>query len=103
MVGCTGGAPDGRNQVRVVTWHSVHLPAGLEPVTVTRVGDRLLVGAATQHASSVPRLLLLGSGDRWTTVPLTPRSYYAHRARWKSVISNGHRIYAGAGVGRGTR
>jgi hypothetical protein len=94
MAGCTGGAPDGRNQVPAVTWQSVHLPAGLEPVTVTRVGDRLLVGAATQHASSVPRLLLLGSGDRWTTVPLTPRSYYAHRARWKSVISNGHRIYA---------
>jgi hypothetical protein len=93
LAGCTGGAPDGR-QVRPVTWHSVHLPAGLEPVTATRLGDGLLVGAATQRPSSVPRLLLLGSGDSWSMVPLTPRSYYARRARWKSVITDGHRIYA---------
>ena len=107
LAGCTGGAPDGRNQVRPVTWHSVHLPEGLQPVTVTRLGDRLLVGAATLRASSVPRLLL-GSGDSWRMVPLTPKSYYAQRARWKAVITDGHRIYAvgqasgGAHGGRAT-
>jgi hypothetical protein len=94
LTGCTTGAPDGRNQARTVAWHRVHLPAGLAPLTVTRLGHGLLVGAAAQHASSVPRLLLLGHGDGWSRVPLTPTSYYAHRARWKSVITAGHRIYA---------
>jgi hypothetical protein len=67
LAGLHRRAPDGR-QVRPVTWHSVHLPAELEPVTATR-RVRLLLGAATQHASSVPRLLLLGSGDSRTSTP----------------------------------
>lgn len=76
-----------------MSWERVRLPGDLTPLTLTPMGDRLLVGARVESAQPAPKLLLLDHGD-WSAVPLRPDSFYADRARWRSVVTDGHRIFA---------
>jgi len=77
-------------------WTEVELPGDVSPVTLTELPDGLLVGARDEGAVAgrmAPRLLRL-RGDAWRGVPLEPRSYYARLARWRSVVSDGRRVFA---------
>ncbi len=74
-------------------WERVQLPGDVTPVSLTPMGDGLLVGARDEHAHVAPRLLVLADA-RWTSVPLRPKSYYAYRARWRTVIADGNDIFA---------
>lgn len=76
-----------------MVWHRVRLPGDVTPVTVAAMGDNLLVGARDEHAHVAPELLLLGDAG-WRSVPLSPESYYAYRARWRTVATDGRSIYA---------
>jgi hypothetical protein len=85
-------------------WTTVALPAGMEPKTLTTMGDRLLVGAleagATPDTPS-PALLTIGADGTQTPVPLAPQSPYAPVARWYSVATDGTRIIAIGGANGG--
>lgn len=93
LAGCTSSDSAGEAPPQPMSWQRLHLPGGLTPVTLTPMGDRLLVGARVEAAQPEAKLLLLDHGD-WTGVPLRPDSYYASRARWRSVVTDGHRIFA---------
>ncbi len=93
LSGCSSGEVSSRSPVDPMSWERVRLPAGLTPVTVTRMGHKLLVGARDESARLAPQLLLLDHGA-WSSVPLQPKSYYAYRARWRSVITDGRQIFA---------
>lgn len=76
-----------------MSWQRVDLPGDLTPVTLTQMGDKLLVGARNESAHLAPRLLVLDH-EHWSQVRLRPDSYYAYCARWRSVVTDGHRIFA---------
>ena len=78
----------------VLSWSVVTLPMGVEPRTLTAIGDRLLVGGLAAGTPPVPRMLTLDSAGAASAVPLTPHSGYAFEARWQSVASDGTRIIA---------
>ena len=87
-----------------LTWSTVSLPAGMEPKTLTTMGDRLLVGALkagdTPETPS-PAMLTIGADGGQTPIPLTPQSPYAPLARWYSVATDGTRIIAIGGANGG--
>lgn len=101
--GATTTAAPADNGPRL-TWTTVALPAGMEPKTLTTMGDRLLVGAlkagATPETPS-PAMLLVDASGAQTPVPLTPQSPYAPVARWYSVATDGTRIIAIGGANGG--
>jgi len=109
---CTSGDPsDGATTARPVaasgpqlTWTPVALPAGMEPKTLTTMGDRLLVGALkagdTPDTPS-PAMLTVSADGAQTPIPLTPQSPYAPLARWYSVATDGTRIIAIGGANGG--
>jgi hypothetical protein len=80
-----------------LTWSVVPLP-GVEPLTLTAIGDGLLVGALVPGAQPRPRMLMLDSVGKVTEVPLRPHSSYAVEARWVSVVSDGARVIAIGGA-----
>src|SRR5690349_13418878 len=87
-----------------LTWTTVPLPAGMEPRTLTAMGDRLLVGALkagdTPDTPS-PAMLTIGADGGQRPIPLTPQSPYAPLARWYSVATDGTRIIAIGGANGG--
>jgi hypothetical protein len=87
-----------------LTWTTVALPTGMEPKTLTTMGDRLLVGALkagdTPDTPS-PAMLTIGADGAQTPIPLTPQSPYAPLARWYSVATDGTRIIAIGGANGG--
>jgi len=97
LLGCTPAAgPTPSDSPRPVAWTEVALPGHVAPVTLTSLPDGLLVGARDEHAAEgriAPRLLLR-RGDAWTVVPLEPETFYARLARWRSVVSDGRRVFA---------
>ena len=87
-----------------LAWSAVQLPAGVEPKTLTTMGDRLLVGglkAGDTPETPSPVMLILDAGDISQSVPLTPKSPYAPIARWYSVATDGTRIVAIGGANGG--
>jgi hypothetical protein len=78
----------------VLSWSVVPLPTGVEPLTLTAMGDRLLVGGLVAGVPPAPRMLVLDSAGTASEVPLTPHSGYAFEARWQSVASDGSRVIA---------
>ena len=93
LAGCSSH-DDSSDATKPVTWSRVSLPGGATPVTLTAMGDGLLVGARDESARVAPRLLVLGGGGDWTPVPLHPHTFYAFRAQFRSVLTDGRRIYA---------
>lgn len=94
LAGCSStSVAAGDSTLQPMTWHRVRLPGGVTPVTVQPMGEDLLVGARNETAQLAPQLLLLSDGG-WRSIPLKPQSYYASRARWRTVVTDGHRIYA---------
>jgi hypothetical protein len=87
-----------------LSWATVTLPAGVEPRTLTTMGDRLLVGGlragATPDTPS-PTMLTIDAAGTLTPVPLNPQSPYAPLARWYSVATDGTRIVAIGGANGG--
>ena len=68
-----------------LSWSVVSLPAGVEPRTLTTMGDRLLVGglkAGDTPETPSPAMLTVDSAGTQTRVPLNPLSPYAPVARW---------------------
>jgi hypothetical protein len=87
-----------------LAWSPVELPTGVEPKTLTTMGDRLLVGglkAGDSPDTPSPVLLVLDSGDVSQSIPLTPKSPYAPIARWYSVVTDGTRIVGIGGANGG--
>jgi hypothetical protein len=78
----------------VLSWSVAPLPTGVEPRTLTAMGDRLLVGGLAAGTPPSPRMLTLDSAGTASEVPLTPHSGYAFEARWRSVASDGTRVIA---------
>lgn len=75
-------------------WSAVTLPHGTEPLTLTVMGARLLVGARSAGTTTAPRMLTLDPAGTVREVPLTAHSGYAFEARWQSVASDGTRVIA---------
>ena len=63
-------------------WSRVALPPGVQPVTLTAAGTRLLVGGRAATARVKPRLLLVEPDGSGNEIPLTPHSAYAPEATW---------------------
>ena len=87
-----------------LAWSAVELPTGVEPKTLTTMGDRLLVGglkAGDTPETPSPVMLVLDAGDILESVPLMPKSPYAPIARWYSVVTDGTRIVAIGGANGG--
>jgi hypothetical protein len=78
----------------VLSWSVVALPTGVQPRTLTTIGDRLLVGGLAAGTPPAPRMLTLDSAGTASEVPLTGHSAYAFEARWQSVASDGTRVIA---------
>jgi hypothetical protein len=78
----------------MLSWSVVPLPTGVQPLTLTAMGDRLLVAGLAAGKPPAPRMLMLDSAGTVSEVPLTPRSGYAFGARWQSVASDGTRVIA---------
>jgi hypothetical protein len=93
LAGCDSDSGAETPDPPVLSWSRVDLPGQVTPVTLTRMGQALLVGARDEKAHLAPRLLVLDGGD-WRTIPLRPHTYYSYRAHWRSVITDGRRIYA---------
>jgi hypothetical protein len=96
-------APPGRTGPPLA-WSAVELPTGVEPKTLTTMGDRLLVGglkAGDTPETPSPVMLVLDAGDILKSVPLMPKSPYAPIARWYSVVTDGTRIVAIGGANGG--
>jgi hypothetical protein len=101
MAGCTavGGTGTSTSTATggpgpVLSWSVVRLPTGVQPLTLTALGDRLLVGGLAAGTPPSPRMLTLDSAGTASEVPLTPRSGYAFQARWQSVVSDGTHVIA---------
>ena len=77
-----------------LSWSVVRLPTGVQPLTLTAMGDRLLVGGQTTGTPPGPRMLILNAAGTARQVPLTAHSGYAFEARWQSVAWDGTRIIA---------
>jgi hypothetical protein len=77
----------------MLSWSRVTLPGHVTPLTLTRMGGGLLVGARSESAHLAPRLLVLDQSG-WSEIPLEPHTYYSYRAHWRSVITDGTHIYA---------
>ncbi len=87
-----------------LSWTAVALPTGVEPKTLTTLGDRLLVGglkAGDTPDTPSPTMLTIDAGGTQTPVPLHPESPYAPLARWYSVATDGTRIIAIGGANGG--
>jgi hypothetical protein len=100
VVGCTAGGgssaltSSGTGRIGPqLSWSLVRLPAGAAPLTLTAMGERLLVGGLAAGTSPAPRMLILDSGKA-SEVPLTAHSGYAFEARWQSVASDGTSVIA---------
>ena len=93
VFGCTSDSPTTDRRPTPVSWERLLLPDGVTPVTLTPMDDSVLVGARHESAQLAPRLLVLRRGS-WSQVPLRPDSFYADRARWRSVVTDGERIFA---------
>lgn len=109
---CAGGGPSEAATTSAspvssgppLAWRTVELPTGVEPKTLTTMGDRLLVGglkAGDTPDTPSPVMLVLDASDVSQSVPLTPRSPYAPIARWYSVVTDGTRIVAIGGANGG--
>jgi len=103
--GCTSTphpAPNGGSgptaNVRTLPWSKVVLPRGVEPVTLAASGTQLLVGGSTASGRVKPRLLRITPNGSYGEVPLVPHSAYAFEARWRSIVSDGHRVIAVGGA-----
>ncbi len=111
LTACASGDPAGSTPTTAsgrtgphVAWSTVELPTGVEPKTLTAMGDRLLVGglkAGDTPDTPSPVMLVLDATDASQSVPLTPQSPYAPIARWYSVVSDGTRIVAIGGANGG--
>jgi hypothetical protein len=87
-----------------LSWAAVTLPAGVEPKTLTTMGDRLLVGglkAGDTPDTPSPTMLTIDAAGTQAPVPLNPQSPYAPLARWYSVATDGTRIVAIGGANGG--
>ena len=87
-----------------LAWSAVELPTGVQPKTLTTMGDRLLVGglrAGDTPETPSPVMLVLDAAGSRQSVPLTPQSPYAPLARWYSVAAEGSRIVAIGGANGG--
>lgn len=93
VFGCTSESPTQDKRPTPVSWQRLLLPGGLTPVTLTPMPNSILVGARHETARLAPRLLVL-RGESWSEVPLRPESFYADRARWRSVVTDGERVFA---------
>src|SRR6478609_3208583 len=88
----------------LLSWATVTLPAGVEPKTLTTMGDRVLVGglkAGDTPDTPSPTMLIIDAAGSRTPVPLNPQSPYAPLARWYSVATDGTRIVAIGGANGG--
>jgi hypothetical protein len=101
VAGCTavGGTSTSTSSGTVgpgplLSWSVVPIPAGVEPRTLTAMGDRLLVGGLAAGTPPAPRMLTVDSAGTASEVPLTPHSGYAFEARWQSVASDGTHVIA---------
>lgn len=101
VAGCTAGGGSSTSTSSgtgsagpVLSWSVVPLPTGVQPLTLTAMGDRLLVGGLAAGTPPAPRMLILDSAGTVSEVPLTPHSGYAFEARWQSVASDGTRVIA---------
>lgn len=101
VAGCTAGGGSNTSTFSgtgsagpVLSWSVVPLPTGVEPLTLTAMGERLLVGGLAAGTPPAPRMLMLDSAGTVSEVPLTPHSGYAFEARWQSVASDGTRVIA---------
>ena len=101
VAGCTAGgaanpsASSGTGGAGAeLSWSVVRLPSGVQPLTLTAMGNRLLVGALATGTPPAPRMLVLDSVGRASEVRLRPHSGYAFEARWQSVTSDGSRVIA---------
>ena len=87
-----------------LSWAPVTLPAGVEPKTLTTMGNRVLVGGLktgdTPDTPS-PTMLTIDAAGSQTPIPLNPQSPYAPLARWYSVATDGTRIVAIGGANGG--
>lgn len=111
LAACTGTDPSsGASATAAATsgprlsWATVALPAGVEPKTLTTMGDRLLVGglkAGDTPDTPSPTMLTIDAAGTQAPVPLNPQSPYASLARWYSVASDGTRVIAIAGANGG--
>ncbi|HEU4946162.1 MAG TPA: hypothetical protein VFT31_03305 [Kribbella sp.] len=99
---CTDGSASDTGPVvhsgEPVSWSKVDLPAGDEPVTLTKDGTDLLVGLRHRGAKVVPRLTVLAADGRTTDIPVQPKSPYAFEAVWQSIATDGTRILALGGA-----
>ena len=77
-----------------LSWSVVRLPSGVQPLTLTSTGNRLLVGALATSTPPVPRMLVLDSAGKASEVRLRPHSGYAFEARRQSVTSDGSHVIA---------
>lgn len=94
LAGCTSSSDAaGDATLQPMTWHRISLPGGVTPVTIQPMGGSLLVGARDETARMAPQLLVRSDAG-WRSIPLEPQSYYAARARWRTVATDGHRIFA---------
>jgi hypothetical protein len=101
VAGCTagGGAKPSASSGTVsagaeLSWSAVRLLAGVQPLTLTAMGNRLLVGGLATGTPPAPRMFILDSAGKASEVRLRPHSGYAFEARWQSVTSDGTRIIA---------
>ena len=101
VAGCTAGGgsslstSSGTGSPGVeLSWSVVRLPTGVQPLTLTAMGDRLLVGGLAVGTPPAPRMLTLDLAGTASDVPLTPHSGYAFEARWQSVASDGTSVIA---------
>lgn len=98
VVGCSGDTAAGpAPTVRPLAWTPVPVPRGDEPVALAASAGAVVVGATSSTGPAVYSVGL--DGGTLAAVPLTPRSTYAHSARWASLAVDGQHV---VGVGRAT-
>lgn len=93
VVSCTRGGQTPPEPALDLAWSHLSAPSGLQLKTVTGLADGFLVGGQTPGAAVEPRLFAV-RGDRWAPVALSARSYYAFRARWRSVAASDDHVLA---------
>lgn len=84
-----------------LTWSKVELPRDTEPVTLAADGTELLVGGFAATGQVRPRLLQIAPDGASSVVRLFPHSPYAFQARWRSIATDGRRIFAVGGAAGG--
>ncbi|MCE1177889.1 MAG: hypothetical protein LWW86_02480 [Micrococcales bacterium] len=92
---CSGPAPDADPQ-----WTQLD-PDGAEPVTLTSLGDRLLLGTYAAGSPTRPGLSLMGPGDGLTPLTVSAKSVNGPLARWLVLAASGTELVGVGGNANG--